>query len=325
MEKAILLYNPQAGNRQIVTHLDYITKRIQMMGYELRLYRSKMQGAIEEYIVANINEENTDMIIVSGGDGTINECINGLFKKKADIPIAILPLGTANDFAHTAGITTNIRGALDVITEKNIEFVDIGKVNDKCFINVCNMGLFSGVSHVIDPELKRNFGKLAYYIKGFEELHNYQCMDLCVRTEEKNISGKYILVLIFNGQGAGGFNKLAKNADIKDGKFDVICIKDVGIYEVPKLFLKVLQGEHLEDPNVDYITTSKLQIECHNQEIGFITDIDGEIGPDFPLHIEIIKNKFRVFLPKTLHNGVLKDKIAEQFNGLIKNITNKSQ
>ncbi|MEG0013135.1 MAG: YegS/Rv2252/BmrU family lipid kinase [Cellulosilyticaceae bacterium] len=318
MKKAILLYNPKAGNRQIVTHLDYISKRVQSMGYELRLYRSEGQGAIENYIIENITQDNSDMILVSGGDGTLNEAINGLAKKELDIPIGILPLGTANDFAHTAGITMSIRGALDVIEEGIVESVDIGKVNNKYFVNVCNMGLFSGVSHVIDLELKKNFGKLAYYIKGIEELHNYQSMDLIITSQEKVIQGKYVLVLIFNGKGAGGFNKLAKNASITDGKFDVVCIKDVGLYEVPRLFLKVLQGDHLDDPNVDYIVTSKIEIECCNEENEFIIDIDGEVGPQFPLNIEVISNQFKFYLPKNPTQNVILDRLTEQFNGLMK-------
>ncbi|MGL5379228.1 YegS/Rv2252/BmrU family lipid kinase [Clostridium sp.] len=323
MKSAILLYNPKAGNRQITTELDYIIKRVQSMGYELRLYRSETQGAIEKYIIDHITNSNTDMIIVSGGDGTINECINGMAKKGLDIPIGILPLGTANDFAHTAGITMTTRGALDIIAQQNIEYVDIGRVNEKYFINVCNMGLFSGVSHIIDLELKKNFGKLAYYIKGIEELHNYQAMDLIITDGETRIEGKYVLVLIFNGKGAGGFNKLAKNASIKDGKFDVVAIKDVGIYDVPLLFLKVLQGEHLEDPNVDYLITSKLKIECNNSRESFVTDIDGEIGPDFPLEVSVIENTFRFYLPYISNTTLLKDKFMDPLNILKKHIGNK--
>lgn len=318
MKKAILLYNPKAGNRQIGTHLDYITKRVQNMGYELKLYRSENQGSIKDYIIKNITQINTDMVLVSGGDGTLNEAINGLAEKGLDIPIGILPLGTANDFAHTAGITMSIRGALDIIEEGAVQSVDIGKVNDKYFVNVCNMGLFSGVSHVIDLELKKNFGKLAYYIKGIEELHNYQSMNLIITSQDRVIQGNYVLVLIFNGKGAGGFSKLAKNASITDGKFDVVCIKDVGIYEIPRLFLKVLQGDHLGDPNVDYIVASQIEIECRNQENQFVIDVDGEVGPQFPLKIEIMSNQFKFYLPKSPTPNLILDKITGQFGELLK-------
>ena len=298
MKKAILLYNPKAGNRQINNHLDYIVERMQEIGYELRLFRSDAKGSITGYIKEYISIKNTDLILISGGDGTLNECINGLAQKNIDIPLVILPLGTANDFAYSAHIPNDIGEALDLIKKGELRYVDIGKVNERYFVNVCNMGLFSGISHIVDLELKKKFGKLAYYVKGIEELQNYQSMQLKVEIDDKIIKNDYILVLIFNGKAAGGFTRLAKDANIEDGVFDFIGIKKVEMHDIPMLFLKILQGDHLGDPNIDYFVSDKVNIECRNSDKKFITDIDGEEGPDFPLHITVIKDLVRVYLPK---------------------------
>lgn len=295
MKRAILLYNPKAGNKQIVEHLDYIFKRIQHMGYTLTVYRSQEKGDIEVFIKENITQENMDLIMVSGGDGTINECINGMISKNLDIPLGILPLGTANDFARTAKIPAHIRGALDTIQAGTSKRVDVGKVNDRYFINVCNMGLFSNVSHIIDIDLKNKFGKLAYYVKGIEELQNYRSMSLQIETKEKKLEGQYVLVLVFNGQGAGGFTKLAKDASIEDGYLDAVCIKEVELHEIPRLFLKVLQGDHLGDDKVDYIRCEEMTIHCLNKDKDFVTDVDGEEGPPFPLNVQVIKNKLTIY------------------------------
>ncbi|OON94194.1 MAG: lipid kinase [Candidatus Epulonipiscioides saccharophilum] len=298
MRKAILLYNPKAGNRKILTQLDYITQRIQRLRYTLTMYRSEAKGAIETYIVNEITQGDYDLIIISGGDGTINECINGMMKKKVYTPLAIFPLGTANDFANTALIPNTIEEALDIIEEGELRFIDVGLVNNKYFINVCNMGIFSGVSHEIDLALKKNFGKLAYYIKGVEELQNYETMDLEIEYDNKKMSNKYVLVLIFNGKGAGGFSKMAKDASIEDGYFDFVGIKEIDFFDIPKLFLKILQGEHLVDENIDYIKLQKAKIICKNMEEDFVTDVDGELGPNFPLNINVIKDQVRLYLPK---------------------------
>ncbi|MGL4736412.1 MAG: diacylglycerol/lipid kinase family protein [Cellulosilyticaceae bacterium] len=295
MKHAVLLYNPKAGNKQITEHLDYIVKRIQGLGYTLTLHRSAKKGDIEMYIMQEVTTENTDMILVSGGDGTVNECINGILKKGLDLPLGILPLGTANDFARTANIPSHIRGALDLIQADQIKYVDVGQVNDRYFINVCNMGLFSNVSHIIDIDLKNKFGKLAYYVKGIEELQSYNAMSLRITTESRVKEDKYVLVLIFNGQGAGGFNKLAKDASIEDGYLDAVCIKEVELHDIPRLFLKVLQGEHLGDDKVDYMRCNHLKIECLNENETFVTDVDGEEGPQFPLEIKIIPNKLPIY------------------------------
>lgn len=286
-----------AGNRQIVSQLDYITERIQGLGYSLQLYRSEAPGAIEKYIKQNVTTD-IDLIIISGGDGTINEGINGLFAKELNIPMGIFPLGTANDFATTANIPNTLKEALDVIAANNLRYVDVGKVNDRYFVNVCNMGIFSGVSHVVDLNLKKSFGKLAYYAKGMEELKNYETMNIEIVSKDLTLKGRYVFILIFNGKGAGGFNKIAKQASITDGYLDLVAIKDVEPYEIPALFLKMLQGEYSDDRNVDYIRISKAIIKCRNLDKKFVTDVDGEPGPSFPLEIEVVSNKLRLLLPK---------------------------
>lgn len=298
MKQAILLYNAYAGHRTIVNELDHITEKLQALGYELRFHRSIAPEDIKAYTLEYVEVSNTDLIIVSGGDGTINECISAMCMKELDIPLLILPLGTANDFATSAGIPGQVEECLSLIEKGNLSYIDVGKVNDGYFINVCNMGLFSGVSHTIDPELKKRFGRFAYYFKGFEEIQNYQAMDVTLTVDDEVLRDKYLLILVFNGKGAGGMLKLAKHAEITDGKFDVVCIKNVNIFEMPALMFKVLQGEHLKDTNVDYLTGSHIKIECHNQEENhFVTDVDGEAGPDLPMDIQVLTNKIRVYLP----------------------------
>lgn len=299
MKQAILLYNAYAGHRIIVNELDKIAEKLQALGYELRLHRSMAPGDIKAYTLECVEVESTDLIIVSGGDGTINECISAMCMKGLDIPLLILPLGTANDFANSAGIPGQVEECLELIEDGNLSYIDVGKVNEDYFINVCNMGLFSGVSHTVDSELKKKFGRLPYYFKGFEEIQNYKAMDITLTVDDEVLKDKYLLILVFNGKGAGGMLKLAKHAEITDGKFDVVCIKNVNIFEMPALLFKVLQGEHLKDVNVDYLTGSHIKIECHNQEENqFVTDVDGEAGPDLPMDIEVLPKKIRVYLPK---------------------------
>ncbi len=297
-KEALLLYNPCSGHKDILFHLDYITSRVQNLGYNLKLYRSKSCGSIESYIIENVDHHNTDMIIVSGGDGTVNECVNGMIKKGLNIPLAILPLGTANDFANTLGIPCHLPKALDIIEQNHLSSVDVGKANDKFFINVCSMGALSSVSQSINIDLKNKFGKLAYYIKGFDALQHFEAMDLEVITSDHAFNHRFFLVLIFNGKGAGGFMKLAHQADISDGLFDIICFKDVLFYDIPPLFFKVLQGEHLDHPHVIYFRTNNLSIKNGAVKNDYSTDVDGEHGPNLPLDISVLSSALRVYTPK---------------------------
>ncbi|PHV70613.1 lipid kinase [Sporanaerobium hydrogeniformans] len=298
-KNAVLLYNAYSGHQEVVSNLDYITARIQDMGCNLQIFRSQGKGSMEKYIMEKIDSDTTEMIIVSGGDGTINECVQGMIRKKlTHIPLGILPLGTANDFANSLGIPSKLSQALDIIANRYYDLVDIGNVNDNYFVNVCNMGAFSQVSHEVDTELKNKFGKLAYYVKGFDVIQNYQDMDLELITEDKCYSGKFFLVLIFNGKGAGGFMKLAKDASLFDGLFDVVCFKNLAFQDMPLLFLKVLQGEHFDNPNVLYFQTKSLTINSQ-QNIQYCTDVDGEKGPLLPLNISVIPQAMKIFMPST--------------------------
>ncbi|OOB78957.1 MAG: lipid kinase [Epulopiscium sp. Nele67-Bin001] len=330
MKKALLLYNPKAGNRRIQGSLDFIANKVQQLGYQLTVFRSYAPGSIEQFIVDEVTQDDTDLIMISGGDGTVNGCINGMIRKKIDLPLLIFPLGTANDFANTANIPSNVTDALSLLETGEPRFVDIGRVNEKYFINVCNMGIFSGVSHNTDLTLKKNLGKLAYYVKGIEELQNYESMDLeieyVVDEQPRLLQGHYVLVLIFNGQGAGGFNRIAKDASIEDGYFDLIAIKDVARYEIPRLFVQVLQGEHVSNPNVDYLKCSKLTINCLNDSNQFVTDVDGEMGPKFPLNVSVVPYRIKVFLPKTSTlQGRISLKSQDDFFKLITQFQNKNQ
>jgi YegS/Rv2252/BmrU family lipid kinase len=297
-KEALLLYNPCSGHKEVLLNLDYITSRIQSMGYNLKIYRSIFSGSIEKYIVDKVNDLNTDLIIISGGDGTINECVNGMMKKGLSIPLGILPLGTSNDFAHSLGIPSKLPLALDLISDCYLSPVDVGKANDKFFINVFSMGVFSRVSQNININIKNKFGKLAYYVKGFDAIQNYEAMHLEVVTSEGAYSDKFFLVLVFNGKGAGGFMKLANEADISDGLFDIICFKDVYFYDIPPLFLQVLQGEHLDSPHVLYFKANYLSIRNGTSDKSYCTDVDGEQGPDLPLDICVLSNALKVFVPK---------------------------
>ena len=207
-----------------------------------------------------------------------------------DLPIAVLPVGTANDFGTLLGMPQDVSEACEKILTTNPTSVDLGKINDKYFVNVASSGLFTDVSQKTDVNLKNTIGKLAYYLKGIEEIPNFRKLKVKLISKEVNYDGDMYLILVFNGQTAGSF-KLANKAELTDGMLDVIMIKAVPIRETIPLFIKILKGEHLESDKVIYFKTDDIVIESKED---IVTDIDGEKGPDFPLHIQCIKGGIKV-------------------------------
>ncbi|GLC29242.1 YegS/Rv2252/BmrU family lipid kinase [Clostridium omnivorum] len=284
MNKVKFIYNPYSGENAIIADIDKVIMVHQKYGYTVIPYRINMEYGLTKAF--EDIDEGYSYVLIAGGDGTVDNVVNHMKELNIELPVAILPVGTANDFAKFIGMPQDIERACEQILTSTKKTVDIGKINDKYFVNVASTGLFTDVSQKTDVNLKNTIGKLAYYVKGLEQLPNFRKLKVKVKSEERTFDGKMYLMLIFNGQTAGNL-KFAYKSIVDDGYLDVIIIKAGMIKDMISLFIKMLKGEHLEDVhNLIYFKTDKLDIIC-NEDI--VTDIDGERGPDFPLHIECVK------------------------------------
>ena len=289
MKKVKLIYNPYSGENIILSKLDEIINIHQQAGLTIVPYRIRKDCGIE-CAFHDIKPGEYEYVLVAGGDGTVDSVVNAMAKQGISLPIGILPVGTANDFSKFLGIPFDIEEACKQIIGSTATTVDLGSINDKYFVNVASTGLFTDVSQKTDVNLKNTIGKLAYYLKGLEELPSFRPLKVKISSEQVNFDGTMYLMLIFNGKTAGNFN-LATRADATDGMLDVIVFKAVQIYELIPLFIKVLKGEHLDSDKVIYFKTDRLHIECSED---IVTDIDGEKGPDFPLDIKCIKGGLKI-------------------------------
>lgn len=289
MKKVKFIYNPYSGENVILDHLDSVIKIHQEAGYTIVPYRiDKEMDVINAF--SDFRETNYYYVLIAGGDGTIDNVVNAMTKAGVSVPIGILPVGTANDFGKFLGMPSDISKACRQILSSEVTSVDLGSINDKYFVNVASTGLFTDVSQKTDVNLKNTIGKLAYYLKGLEELPNFRKLEIKIRSKEMEYEGNMYFMLVFNGQTAGNF-KLATRASATDGLLDVIIFKAIPIIELIPLFVKVLKGEHLDSDNVIYFKTNNIYIESHED---IVTDIDGEKGPDFPLNIKCIKGGLKV-------------------------------
>lgn len=289
MKKVKFIYNPFSGENAILKDLDTVIKTHQKEGYIVIPYRISYDTDIE--MAFEDLDKSYQYIIIAGGDGTVDTIVNCMKQKKVNLPIAILPVGTANDFAKFIGMPEDIETACKNILSSTPKSMDIGKINDKYFINVASTGLFTDVSQKTDVNLKNTIGKLAYYIKGIEQLPSFRKINIKVDSKEEKFHGDMYLMLVFNGQTAGSFN-LAYKAEIDDGLLDVIIIKAVPLKDLIPLFIKIMRGEHLEGQNsIVYFKSNKIKIQCDEN---IVTDIDGERGPNFPLSIECIHDGIKV-------------------------------
>lgn len=290
MIKIKLIYNPFSGEAVVTKNLDTIIGKYQAKGYTIVPFRISTEQNLEDAFLDI--DSSYHHILGAGGDGTINQIINIMKKKNLDIPLAILPVGTANDFAKYIGMPADIGSACDKILAGKIQEIDLGKANNKYFINVFSFGLFTDVSHKTPTHLKNTIGKLAYYLNGIKELPSFKKLDIKVTSDEFFYEGNALIFFTFNGRTAGNIN-ISYKSEINDGLLDVIIVKGENIRSTLSSLLAFLKLEHLEKPkDIIHFTTSDFTVEYSDSSLE--SDIDGEVGPTSPIHISCIENGLKM-------------------------------
>lgn len=296
-KKVILFYNPTSGNGLFKDHLDDIISRYQKDNKVVVPIRSYGEAGIYDYL-EDLNQETYKdeycQILAAGGDGTINFCVNAMIRNNIDLPIGILPAGTANDFAYYFGIPNEIDRMIEIAAGSYMVPADVGVVNGKYFINVAAIGQVVDVSQKTDPTLKNTLGVLAYYLTGLSEFPSLKPIKVKLTTKEKVYNEKMYFMVVMNGKSAGGFKNVSPDSDINDGKLDVILFRQIPTLEMPSFFVRVLQGKHVSSNHVLHFQTDELVLES---DTDLPTDIDGEHGEKLPLYFSVLHNKLNVMSP----------------------------
>lgn len=298
-KKVLLFYNPNAGNGLFKTNLDVIIERFQAKKFIIIPIRASKSDVLD-VILSTIDQKEYRQIISAGGDGTTNICINAMIKNNINLPLAIFPAGTANDFAYCLDLPLEINKMIDIALGNSFTYSDVGKVNSKYFLNVAAMGMLVDVSQKTDPDMKNTLGVMSYYIRGIAEVPNLKPIPIKIVSEEFSGDERMYFMLVMNGRSAGGFKRITPNAEINDGLFDVIIFREMPLIDFLPLLINVLQGNHKQNRNILYFKTNKLYIESPNP-VG--TDIDGEKGEDFPLSFNLIPNRIKIFTLKNDQKG----------------------
>ncbi len=311
MQYVLFFYSPYSGDNRILQYLDTIINKYQSKDYSIIPYRVTSPEMVDEIL------HNTTVkphhILIAGGDGTVNMVVNCMMNVGFYAPIATLPAGTANDFAHEMGYPASIPLTCDMILEGNIIDIDLGLVNNRYFINVLSAGLFTDISQKTPTALKNTFGKMAYYMSSIQDLPNFKKISISIDSKEIQYRGKALMFFVFNGKTAGNV-RLAYNSDLSDGMLDVLIVKGRNLVEIIDTAFHFLSGKEAKYPKgIVYFKADNLSISC-KEDIHI--DIDGEKGPSLPIEIKCIKGGIKVIAPN--YNKVYKDSNARDFNDIMK-------
>ncbi|ALX49038.1 diacylglycerol kinase [Lentibacillus amyloliquefaciens] len=294
MKKARIIYNPTSGREAFKNKLAGVLERLEVAGFETSAHATTAEGDAAEAAKTAV-ERRFELVVAAGGDGTINEVINGLAEQEHRPKLGIIPTGTTNDFARALCIPRDIDKAVDIILDGQSMLLDIGRVNGHYFVNIAGGGKLTELTYDVPSKLKTMLGHLAYYVKGIEMLPSLKPIRTKIEYDGNVIDEDIMLFLVTNTNSVGGFEKLAPDARLDDGYFDLMILKKMNLAEFVRIATLAVRGAHLEDKRIIYTQAQHISVETDEQ---MQLNIDGEFGGFLPGEFENLQQHIEFFVPE---------------------------
>lgn len=286
--RALMLVNPNARRGAAV--LDPIIERLRAGGVDAVVERFNTPDEVSADIARRRHE--ADLVIVCGGDGTINSAARGVLE--TGLPMGIMPMGTANDLARTLGIPDDLERAADVIIAGHSSRVDLGEVNGHPFFNVASLGLSVDLARGLTPEAKRRWGKLGYGLAALRVLLKAQPFRAEIISDGGTVSVKTLQIAVGNGVHYGGGTVIHADATIEDGHLDLYSLELANVWKFGLMLGAFRRGEH---GAWDEVRTQKsTEFDIRTSEPMAI-NTDGDIVTQTPAHFLIRPSAITVFSP----------------------------
>jgi lipid kinase YegS len=231
-------------------------------------------------------------VVAVGGDGTVNEVLNGLAGH--DVPLGIVPLGTANDFARQVGIPEDAQHALDLILRGEPVRLDSAELNGRRFLNVSAGGIGAEATAETGAAAKAALGPFAYALTGLKKLIELETRPMRFRMPDGERAHDVLLFAVGNARASGGGMPVTPLASPNDGLLDVCVVERMGRADVARLALKVRRGEHLGEEGVSYYRVPWVDVLA---EEPVEVNVDGEPLRAETLHYRARPGDLRIFLP----------------------------
>jgi len=304
MDTPFFVVNPNSSNGSTGRDWKHIEKEIKKYFDKYDYEFTKSHGDAER-ITREALIRGEKFIVSVGGDGTNNEVVNGFFKNKENISpdsvMGIVNRGTGGDLRKTLGLPKEWTDCIKFLKEKVKKTVDVGYIeytgmNDdkgnKYFINITSFGIGGYADDVVNNTTKLFGGKVSFFLGILRATLTYKNKYMEIFVDGKFIDkGKFYNIAVANGKYFGGGMKVAPNAEMDDGLFDIIIMKDLSLFKIASLTKYIYRGEHLKKDKIDFLKGKVIEVKSHEKAL---IDMDGEMPGKVPLKIEIIPNKLNL-------------------------------
>lgn len=286
-KKMLFIYNPRAGKAQIRSNLLDIIDIFVKAGYEVTAYPTQASG---DAIKAVKNRHNGyEIVVCSGGDGTLDEVVTGMMQCEEKLPIGYVPAGSTNDFANSLKIPKNMIRAADVVVRGKNFACDIGAFNNDSFIYVAAFGIFTNVSYETKQDVKNVLGHAAYLLEGVRALPSIRSYPLKITCDKQVIEGEFLYGMVTNSHSIGGFRGITgtgKEVLLDDGVFEVTVIrKPSNPLELNNIIVAMVD-KRVKSEHIYSFTASRIVVES---EEPLAWTLDGEFGGEH--RKAVIENK----------------------------------
>lgn len=306
MKRMLFIYNPHAGKGKILPKLGEIIDIFVKGGYLVEIYPT--QGPRDAVKKASKASKRFDLVVCSGGDGTLDEVVTGMVEGNRQFTIGYIPVGTTNDYATSLKISKDvIEAAEDIILGKPYAY-DVGRFNDGVFVYIAAFGIFTEVSYATDQNFKKLLGHLAYLLQGIKSLTEVRSYKMKVTIDDKVYEDEFIYGMVTNSVSVGGFKNLTgPNVQLDDGLFEVTFIRrPKNVFELQEMIASLL----LEEDKTDMIIsckTCRIKVEAEN-EVAWT--LDGEFGGNLK-EVVIENEKQRMMI---MQNKATDEELLLQFD-----------
>ncbi|MFD2237778.1 lipid kinase [Aureimonas populi] len=238
------------------------------------------------------HRKSVDLVILGGGDGTLNTAARALMETR--LPFGILPLGTANDLARTLGLPQNIEAVAEVIVRGNKRAIDLGEVNGRLYFNVASIGFSASLAKNLTAEAKKRWGKLGYGIAAFNLLRQSQPFTVQIEHDGRMETVRTVQISVGNGRYYGGGMAVEQSAAPDDGALDVYSLEIDHWWELLALAPALRRGTQGNSRKVRTFRTAELKVQTRRPHD---VNTDGDISTTTPAHFRIHRRAVDVFVP----------------------------
>lgn len=224
MKKMLFVYNPRSGKGLIRNNLSSIVEIFTAAGYEVTVHPTSREKDARNTVQLRAHE--FEIIVCSGGDGTLDEVVAGMMDSGVQRKIGYIPAGSTNDFGNSLGIPKQMEQAAELITTGDVFACDIGRMNEEYFVYVAAFGAFTDVSYQTNQDMKNVFGHVAYLIEGMKRMGTWKSNWMSIESEEFSDEDEFVFGMITNSDSVGGIKGLPGNdVELNDGLFEVMLVR----------------------------------------------------------------------------------------------------